>query len=40
MIFAFTATACTTSVAIEMFVSGSAAAIALLTGTKLRRHRK
>lgn len=40
MIFALTA--CTSSVAIEMFVSGSAAAITLLcTGTKLkRRHKK
>lgn len=41
MIFAFTTTACTTSVAIEMFVAGATSAITLLcTGTKLKRRNK
>ena len=39
MIFALTA--CTTGVAIEMFVAGAASAITLLcTGTKMKRRRK
>lgn len=37
MIFALTA--CTSSVAIEMFVAGATSAITLLTGTKLKRRR-